>query len=40
MKLENGTTLAAHLFSGPADETDLGCALLVKANEDSSRSVR
>jgi hypothetical protein len=31
VKLENGTTLAAHLFSGPADETDLGCALLVKA---------
>jgi len=31
VKLENGSGLAAHLFSGPADETDLGCALLVKA---------
>ncbi|MBK9965080.1 MAG: DUF2169 domain-containing protein [Holophagales bacterium] len=31
MKLENGTTLAAHLFSGPADETNLGCALLLTA---------
>lgn len=31
MKLENGTSLAAHLFSGPSEETELGCALLVKA---------
>ncbi len=31
MKLENGTALAAHLFSGPATETDLGCAVLLKA---------
>lgn len=31
MKLENGTPLAAQLFSGPATETDLGCALLLKA---------
>ncbi len=31
MKLENGTPLAAHLFSGPADETNLGCALLLTA---------
>lgn len=31
MKLENGTAMAAHLFSGPASETDLGCALLLKA---------
>ncbi len=31
MKLENGTSLAAQLFSGPATETDLGCALLLKA---------
>lgn len=34
MKLENGTLLAAHLFSGPADETNLGCALLVTATYD------
>jgi hypothetical protein len=31
VKLENGTSLAAQLFSGPATETDLGCALLLKA---------
>lgn len=31
MKLENDTALSAHLFSGPASETDLGCALLLKA---------
>ena len=31
MKLENGTSLAAHFFSGPSDETELGCALLLKA---------
>jgi len=31
VKLENGTSLAAHLFSGPSDETELGCALLLKA---------
>lgn len=31
MKLENGTSLAAHLFSGPASERELGFALLVKA---------
>jgi hypothetical protein len=31
VKLENGTSLAAHLFSGPASETELGCALLLKA---------
>lgn len=30
MKLENGTRLAAHLFSGPAAETELGCAVLLK----------
>jgi hypothetical protein len=31
VKLETGTSLAAQLFSGPATETDLGCALLLKA---------
>ena len=31
MRLENGTALAAHLFSGPATGTDLGCAVLLKA---------
>ena len=31
MKLENGTPLQAHLFSGPASETDLGCAVVMKA---------
>lgn len=31
MKLENGTPLAAYLFSGPTEETELGCALLLKA---------
>jgi len=30
VRLENGTTLAAHLFSGPAAETELGCAVLLK----------
>lgn len=30
MRLENGTSLAAHLFSGPASETGLGCAVLLK----------
>jgi hypothetical protein len=31
VKLENGTSLAAELFSGPTEETELGCALLLKA---------
>jgi hypothetical protein len=31
VKLENGTGIAAHLFSGPASDTELGCALLLKA---------
>jgi hypothetical protein len=31
VKLENETPLAAHLFSGPAGESDLGCAVLLKA---------
>lgn len=31
MKLENGTPLAAYLFSGPTQETEIGCALLLKA---------
>lgn len=31
MKLENETAFSAHLFSGPAGETELGCAVLVKA---------
>lgn len=31
MRLENETRFAAELFSGPAGETELGCAVLVKA---------
>ena len=31
MRLENASPLAAHLFSGPATETELGCAVLLKA---------
>jgi len=31
VKLENETALAAQLFSGPASDTELGCALIVKA---------
>ena len=31
MKLENGTPLAAELFSGSTEETEIGCALLLKA---------
>ncbi|MCL4807031.1 MAG: DUF2169 domain-containing protein, partial [Thermoanaerobaculia bacterium] len=34
MKLENETPLSAHLFSGAAGESDLGCALVVKATFD------
>lgn len=31
MKLENETALSAHLFFGPDGETNLGCAVLLKA---------
>lgn len=34
MKLENHTPFAAHVFSGPAGESELGCAVLVKATYD------
>ncbi|MBK9089863.1 MAG: DUF2169 domain-containing protein [Holophagales bacterium] len=34
MRLENETALSAHLFSGAAGESDLGCALVVKATFD------